>query len=724
MKSIKNLFVVLALFSLTLGGCNKKSSQSEPISDSESSIQNDDAKIREIYNLYLASGGTLSYEEWLATIKGEKGDKGDKGEKGDKGDAGSQGQSGADGTSVLTGNSAPSNDLGNDGDSYIDLNTWNFYVKENGAWILKGNIKGRDGTSGGGQQPQSDNPQGLYFYLTDENTYYVGQGLSTLLSNIVIPETYNGLPVTGIMDNGFRDSHAVSITIPNSVTAIGEEAFFGCSSLKSISIPNDIISLGSACFVGCNSLDYNEYNNACYLGNNTNPCVVLMKAVDTSITSCVISNNCRAIYDSAFSNCASLTSGSVTIPDTVTSIGGSAFSGTSLAYINIKVSSVENFLKMSSKRSLGLYIRLLDSNNELISDVAIPEGITSIPEDAFYGCYSLTSIAIPNSVTSIGNNAFDCCFKLKSIFIPKGVKYISEDMFDDTQCLETIVIDEDNQNYKSIDGIVYDKDVRNIILCPESHAAAISIPSSVMWIGDYAFELCKRIRSIFIPKGVESIGSYAFKECSLLGTIFIPTSVYSIGSYAFDNCYSLSLAFYQGSMTQWNAISVDTGNNLFDNILIESNSEVTSFSYVETERYAYSLTSDNRIIDFVMLDRTITSFDFASEFPECSVLSLGYCAFFDCDSLTSITIPNSVYVIGIFAFNDCGSLTSVIIPISVMFVGNFAFDYDVTLFILVAGWVTNWHSRCGGIKCYYSDTPNYDGNHWHYVDDVPTIWEE
>ena len=221
---------------------------------------------------------------------------------------------------------------------------------------------------------------GLEFTLNEDNSSYSVTGIGTCTdSNVIIPAIYNNLPVTSIGYSAFGDcSSLTSITIPDSVTSIDKYAFVGCSSLTSVTIGNSVTSignyafvecigltsitipdsltrLGDGAFIDCLSLNYNEYDNAYYLGNETNPYVILVEAKETSITSCSINTNTKVIYGFAFEGCIGLTS--ITIPDSVTSIGDSAF------------------------------------------------------ED----CSSLTSITIPDSVTSIGNYAFNGCSSLTDI---------------------------------------------------------------------------------------------------------------------------------------------------------------------------------------------------------------------------------------------------------------------------------------------------------------------
>ena len=152
---------------------------------------------------------------------------------------------------------------------------------------------------------------------------------------------------------------------------------------------------------------------------------------------------------------------------------------------------------------------------------------TTISDDAFNHCSSLTSITIPNSVTSIGNTAFEGCESLTSIIIPNSVTSIGVNVF--YLCSSLTSIDIPSSVTSIGDGAFSD--------C--SGLTSITIPNSVISIGDSAFNFCSSLTSITIPNSVTSIGDSAFFECTSLTSIDIPSSVTSIGDYAFYNCTSL-----------------------------------------------------------------------------------------------------------------------------------------------------------------------------------------
>ena len=213
-------------------------------------------------------------------------------------------------------------------------------------------------------------------------------------------------------------------------------------------------------------------NSNYYSGDITIPEKVTYNSIEYSVTS---------IGYEAFSYCRSLTS--ITIPNSVTSIGERAF-----------------------------------MDCESLTSITIPNSVTSIGNSAFLGCSSLTSITIPNSVTSIGYSAFSGCSSLTSITIPNSVTYIGSGAFSGCSSLTSIEVNANNQNYASIDGVLYNKEITTLICCP-SGKTSITIPNSVTSIGDYAFRYCSSLTSITIPNSITSIGNYAFLGCSSLTSI-------------------------------------------------------------------------------------------------------------------------------------------------------------------------------------------------------------
>ena len=491
---------------------------------------------------------------------------------------------------------------------------------------------------------------GLYMY---SDTYNNGRGVLKFESggyiNFINSGLFNGndrlksitIPnsVTSIGEDAFwYCSSLTSITIPNSVTSIGRYAFYGCSSLTSITIPNSVTSIGEGAFAICSSLKSvkvsNKYccdyfkgmvANITFYGANASAngrCLIidgkLIAYAPTELTSYTIPNGVTSIGEDAFAGCSSLTS--ITIPNSVTEIGGSAFYG-----------------------------------GGSLTSITIPNSVTSIGGSAFYGCSSLTSITIPNSVTEIGYRAFYDCSSLTSITIGNSVTSIGGSAFSGCSSL-----------------------------------TSITIPESVTEIGWNAFESCNSLTSITIGNSVTSIGWYAFRYCSSLTSITIGNSVTSIGQQAFRGCSSLKSVkvankdcydYFKKLGVSDITFAVSTPKEYEEaqklgatKLDIDSNSKYASED-------GLCLIDNGKLILFIGKDLTeytipesVTSIrkgtfkgcsnlksfkgKFASEDGRCLIKDGELIAFAPA-GLTSYTIPNSVTSIEYSAFAGCSSLKSV-----------------------------------------------------------------
>ena len=328
------------------------------------------------------------------------------------------------------------------------------------------------------------------------NTYSNGQG-------IIIFDA----PVTRIGSAAFNLCRSLtSVTIPDSVTEIGERAFIECTSLTSVTIPDSVTSIGDYAFSGCRSL--------------------------TSVT---IPDSVTSIGESAFYKCSSLTS--VIIPDSVTSIGERAFEYCdSLADTYVNITDLVAYAKSNLMHNIGGNKHLLVNGTE-ITELVIPDSVTSIGDDAFRNCTSLTSVTIGNSVTSIGICAFLGCTSLTSVTIPDSVTLIGGAAFKRCFSLTSVTIG------NSVTSI------REGAFRECTSLTSVTIGDSVTLIGNSAFSDCTSLTSVTIGNSVTNILEQAFQGCTSLTSVTIPDSVTSIGGAAFERCFSLTSVTIGDSVT-------------------------------------------------------------------------------------------------------------------------------------------------------------------------------
>lgn len=355
-----------------------------------------------------------------------------------------------------------------------------------------------------------------YIYVTLDNGNYarVYVTVNDQLEYYILSSTYK---TAGVKANS-KGWCSGTVTIPSTVkidgvtytvTEIGLDAFNKCSEITSVTIPNSVTEIGFRAFSGCSGLK-----------------------------SIKIGDQVSFIDSYAFQSCDGLT--------------------------KAEFASIESLCNIEFKDSFSnplFYAHHLYIDGKEVTNMTIPESVTSIGNYAFYGCSGLTSVTIPNSVTSIGSSAFSGCTRLKEISIPNSVTSIGSSAFSCTgikeftipgfvteilsnpftSCtsLKEIKVDSHNNYFRAKDGVLYSKDLKTLIAFPGGQSF-VNIPNTVTSTGKHAFHGCIYLTSLIIPNSVTIIDDYTFRGCNGLTTLTIPESVTSIGSGAFWNCNGLT----------------------------------------------------------------------------------------------------------------------------------------------------------------------------------------
>ena len=473
---------------------------------------------------------------------------------------------------------------------------------------------------------------GLKYELNADGASYTVIGMEEYVNanNIVIPEKYNGLPVTAIGEKAFYKSKKImSVDLPDTITSIGENAFNSCTRLMTMEIPKSMTD-GSVAR-GCSTLSSDD--------------------------SC--------IGDDAFAGCENLVE-VVNNSDLEIVAGSEDYGQVALNAIEVhdgesKITHVGDyrFYSFAGKNYLVSYY-----GND--TNLVLPEsfnGESYIVNDAVF-CFrdNITSVVIPDSVTAIGDYAFNYCLNLKSITFGKNVESIGEWAFNMCEKIESVYISniaawcniDWNQPILGNGAQLYLKDGASSSLITN-----LVIPDGVTKISDDSFHGCESITSVTIPDSVTSIGERAFMMCDNISSINFGEGVQSIGMAAFYGCNFTSLVIpdsvtvISGGAFNWcqSLESVEFGNSV---------TEIGSGAF----EYCISLTS------VVIPD---------------SVTTLGDWAFYKCDGLTSVVIGDGMTSIGYKAFEDCENLKSVVIGDGVTEIGDSAFYFCLGLESLVIG---------------------------------------
>ena len=355
---------------------------------------------------------------------------------------------------------------------------------------------------------------------------------------VEIPDT-----VTAIGDEAFKNNTSmVSVSIPDSVKSIGDSAFYGCTSLLGVVIPDSVEKTGRCAFQKCSKLA------SAYLPVNEKFTMIRqwMFYSCTSLKKIVIPDNVTDIEGNAFAECTELSS--VTLSKNLKTMGWQVFGNDNkLNEIEIPKSLEEC---RYSVNSAGIDGGAFD-NCANLKTVTFEEGTTEIAEGLFAGCTGIEQITIPDTVTVIESGAFGGCINLKEITVPDNVTEIQRSAFEYCSSLKTAKL---SGNLESIGVYAFDNctsltevHLSNIIKeIPSStfsgckKLTTINFPSTLTMIGNSAFSGCESLPEAILPSGVEKIESNAFKNCKAMKKAVVPDTVSSIGDSAFYGCEALT----------------------------------------------------------------------------------------------------------------------------------------------------------------------------------------
>ena len=413
---------------------------------------------------------------------------------------------------------------------------------------------------------------------------YVAFGSRRNLTEVVIPQT-----VTTIGEAAFFFCNISEITVPDSVTTIKDHAFASCYELKKIDIPASVTDIGTGVFASCTKLksinineanpNYTSVDGALYTKDMSS--LIGYPIGNTDVPEFTVPDGVKDIGDNVF-ELSSLTK--VNLPEGLESIGEYAFENAKIT--EIKLPESLKYIKNSAFHSCDELTEITIPKNvtyigerafcfsdnltsavilgnvtsiedgtfdfcEKLTSVTLPDSITSIKYCAFFDCNELKTINMPANLTSIGDNAFAKCNYFESFEIPKTVTEIEGNPFNACQNLKNLSVETGNTAFIAEEGVLYTRDKSVLICFPAGKAdEEFSVPTGVSKIGNEAFYGCENLKSVSIPNSITSIGEYSFGSCTSLTSIDISEGVTYIGNSCFLGCEALASVTLPESLTQ------------------------------------------------------------------------------------------------------------------------------------------------------------------------------
>lgn len=485
----------------------------------------------------------------------------------------------------------------------------------------------RFGALTGGDGAWSNEKLDKAFYICEWDEEPENPSFIEHKADLVIPEEINGLPVTAIADNAFKDKdYITSIKLPDTLKSIGQNAFTG-TKITEITIPKSVTE-----FRGTYNYNCSPFYNAAELrkvtfadGTKNIPNGALQYC--TQIIEIVLPEGLETIGDNAFYE-TGITS--IDLPSGLTTIGSIAL-GAKIEEITIPntVTSMDSVF----------------ASSETLRTVIFEDGIKTIPKGALQGCHYVSNVVIPDSVTTIEDYAFSECYNLQTINIPDGVTTIGNSVFQNNE------YQMDYYGGTGLTEITLPESIESLgfgVFGGCKNLKKANIPSKIKEIPAAMFYQCKSLEEITIPDDTIAIGEGAFTLCEKLNNIVIPETVTSIGMAAFAGCSSFTEITLPSGLTEISDGLLQGCINLPHVDIPEGVTRIGD--------YAFAMCT------------SFTEF----EFPE-GVTEIGAGTFYGCTGFTEFNIPENITSIGDEAFSGCSNLTGIDIPEAVTSIGSQAF---------------------------------------------------
>ncbi len=397
--------------------------------------------------------------------------------------------------------------------------------------------------------------QAQFNYTTNNGTItitgYTGSG-----GAVIIPDQISGLPVTSIADWAFYSTGLINVTIADTVTNIGDGAFFDCESVTNIAIGANVASIGDWAFGFCPSL-----TNVNFRGNPPGLGGANVFYGDSATVNYLPGS---AGWGPTFGGLAAVlwnppvpyeyttNNGTITILE-YDGWGAAVVIPTTISFLLVTDIGTGAFYHSDNMTSVTIPDSVTNIEWEAfmecheLTSVTIPGSVANIGISAFIGCLSLTNATIANGVLSIGETTFAECIRLGSVTIPGSVTNIGISAFVDCPSLTAINVDAQNAFYSSLNGVLFDKAQATLIEYPEGKIGSYDLPGTVTSIAQDAFASCRKTTRITIPASVTNIGTEAFAGCDYLTTATVASGLLTLGEYAFGGCDRLTSVYFQGN---------------------------------------------------------------------------------------------------------------------------------------------------------------------------------